>query len=130
PSLAATSNRRMSLSTIGQIAITVHDVERAATFYRDTLGIPLLFQMPNMAFFNCGGIRLMLGLPEGTTETYSSIIYYKVADIQATAAQPKGCGVVFEQEPHVLASIPEHAQLIAFFRNPITKLLDEMSEDN
>jgi len=118
----------MSLSTIGQIAITVHDVERAAAFYRDTLGMPVLFQMPNMAFFNCGGIRLMLGLPEGTQETFSSIIYYKVADIQATAAELKGRGVTFEQEPHFLARMPDHDLWMAFFRDPDKNLLALMSE--
>ncbi len=65
------------LARIGQIAVTVGNLERAVTFYRDTLGMPLLFQVPNMAFFDCGGIRLMLSLAEKQGEIFSSVIYYK-----------------------------------------------------
>ncbi len=54
----------LSHSQIGQIAIIVHDVPKAVTFYRDSLGLPLLFEVPRMAFFDCGGVRLMLGIPE------------------------------------------------------------------
>ena len=50
----------LGLSTIGQIAVTVSQVDRAIAFYRDKLGMKLLFQVPNMGFFDCGGIRLML----------------------------------------------------------------------
>ena len=55
----------LSLDRVGQIAVTVHDLDRAVAFYRDVLGMKLLFQVPpKMAFFDCGGIRLMLSLPE------------------------------------------------------------------
>src|SRR5437870_2261906 len=64
------------LARIGQIAVTVSDLDRAVPFYRDTLGMRHLFQVPNMAFFDCGGIRLMLGLPEKSGERFSSVIYY------------------------------------------------------
>jgi methylmalonyl-CoA/ethylmalonyl-CoA epimerase len=68
------------LGPIGQIAITVRDLERAVAFYRDKLGLPLLFQVPGMAFFDCQGIRLMLSLPEKSGEAYSSILYYRAED--------------------------------------------------
>ncbi len=55
---AASSN--LGIQNIGQISIIVHDLERATAFYRDTLGLPLLFTVPNLAFFDCGGVRLML----------------------------------------------------------------------
>ena len=52
-----------SLSRIGQIFVNVHDLDRAIAFYRDVLGVRFLFQAPpNMAFFDCDGIRLMLGV--------------------------------------------------------------------
>jgi catechol 2,3-dioxygenase-like lactoylglutathione lyase family enzyme len=70
------------LQSIGQIHIRVSDIDRAAEFYRDTLGMAFLFQVPGqpMAFFQRGDIRLYLGVPE-TEEFWSkSIHYYRVAD--------------------------------------------------
>ncbi len=75
----------VELSNVEQIAIIVHDVDRAVRFYRDILGLPFLFQVPNMAFFQCGEVRLMLGIPSAPEFDHpSSIIYYHVADIEAT----------------------------------------------
>ena len=68
------------LGAIGQIAITASDVDRAIAFYRDSLGMKLLFQVPGMGFFDCSGIRLMLSKAERPQESYSSILYFRVAD--------------------------------------------------
>src|SRR5579872_5613999 len=116
-----------ALSAIGQVAITVTDVERAVAFYRDSLGMKLLFQMPGMAFFDCGGIRLMLS-PSEHGEQYSSIIYYKVPDIQQAFAEIGSGGVAFEGEPHLVARMPDHELWMAFFRDPDRNLLALMSE--
>jgi methylmalonyl-CoA/ethylmalonyl-CoA epimerase len=116
------------LSTIGQIAITVTDVARAIAFYRDTLGIKLLFQMPNMGFFDCGGVRLMLSGSDKPGETFSSVIYFKVADIQTAAKELAARGVAFEREPHMIAKLPDHELWMAFFRDPDRNLLALMSE--
>jgi methylmalonyl-CoA/ethylmalonyl-CoA epimerase len=124
---AASQTTPSGLSAIGQIGTTVTDVERAASFYRDRLGMRLLFQIPNMAFFDCAGVRLMLSASEAG-ETYSSILYFKVADIQQTAEALKSRGVGFEREPHLLASMPDHDLWMAFFRDPDRNLLALMSE--
>jgi len=116
------------LSTIGQIGITVTDVERAIAFYRDTLGMKLLFQVPNMGFFACDGVRLMLSGSEQPGEQYSSIIYFKVPDIQAAATALGQRGVRFEREPHLLARLSDHELWMAFFRDPDRNLLALMSE--
>src|SRR5690242_11669177 len=78
----------LHLSPIGQIAVRARDVERATAFYRDTLGMRHLFSVPGkLSFFDCGGVRLMLDLPEGEHDHPSSILYFKVVDInQAFAA--------------------------------------------
>jgi len=117
----------LSLSTIGQIALTVRDLGPAVEFYRDKLRIGFLFQAPNMAFFDCGGIRLMLGPPEGTGE-FSSILYFKVDDIQAACETLKSRGVVFEREPHLVAKMPDHDLWMAFFRDPAGNTLALMCE--
>jgi methylmalonyl-CoA/ethylmalonyl-CoA epimerase len=116
------------LSAIGQIAITVTDVERAIAFYRDTLGMKLLFQVPNLGFFDCGGIRLMLSGTEKPGEHYSSVIYFRVGDLQEACRELAARGLVFEQEPHMIARMADHDLWMAFFRDPDRNLLGLMSE--
>ncbi len=116
------------LSQIGQIAVTVQDLERAVRFYRDSLGLRFLFQVPNMAFFDCAGIRLMLTLPEKTNENFSSILYYKVDDIQKAFEALSSRGVAFEGKPHLIAKLQDHDLWMAFFRDPDRNMLALMSE--
>ena len=118
------------LSTIGQIAVVVHDLPRAVAFYRDMLGMRLLFEAPpKMAFFDCGGIRLMLSLPETPEFDHAaSVIYYKVDDIRTAHAALRGRGVSFDGEPHVVARLPAHDLWMAFCRDPEGNVLALMSE--
>ena len=116
------------LNRIGQIAVTVTDLERAVAFYRDSLGMRLLFQVPNMAFFDCGGVRLMLGLPEKPGQTLSSVIYYKVDEIQQACEVLSSRGVEFEAKPHLIAKMPDHDLWMAFLRDPDRNLLSLMCE--
>jgi methylmalonyl-CoA/ethylmalonyl-CoA epimerase len=113
------------LSSIGQIAMTSHDIARTVGFYRDKLGIRFLFEAPNMAFFDCGGIRLMLGPSEGAP---SSTVYFKVDDIQTAADALKARGVEFERDPHLVAKMPDHDLWLAFFRDPDRNTLALMCE--
>jgi methylmalonyl-CoA/ethylmalonyl-CoA epimerase len=116
------------LSTIGQIAITVADVDRAAAYYRDTLGMKPLFQFPGLAFFDCDGMRLMLTAPEKPGEPYSSIVYFKVPDIHRAHAALAARGVEFERQPHLTARMPDHDLWMAFFRDLDRNLLALMCE--
>jgi len=117
------------LTQIGQIAVNVHDVKRAVVFYRDTLGMKLLFEIPNAAFFDCGGVCLMLSLPEQPEfDRSASIIYYKVPNIRATFETLSSRGVRFEGEPHFIARMPDHDLWMAFFRDSEGNLLALMSE--
>lgn len=117
------------LERIGQIAINVKSLERAVAFYRDTLGMKFLFEAPGLAFFDCGGVRLMLGPAEKPEFDHpGSILYYKVADIGATHRRLRDRGVVFEAEPHLVARLPEHDLHLAFFRDTEGNLLALMGE--
>jgi methylmalonyl-CoA/ethylmalonyl-CoA epimerase len=116
------------LTSIGQLAITVKQLPRAISFYRDTLGLAFLYEASNMAFFDCGGTRLMLGPAEQPESTYSSIIYYKTDDIQATAQLLRSRRVVFESEPRMIAKMPDHELWMAFFRDSEGNLAGLMSE--
>ena len=118
------------LSQIGQIAVPVSDIERAVAFYRDTLGMRFLFQAPpGLGFFDCAGVRLMLDAPaKAQSENHSSIICYKVPDLDAAFEQLSARGVVFEAKPHLIAKLPDHELWMAFFRDPDSNLLALMSE--
>jgi len=120
----------IGISRLGQIAINAHDVERAASFYQDVLGLKLLFKAPpGLAFFDCGGVRLMLARPEKPElDAHSSILYFAVPDIQFAHAKMKESGVKFEDEPHLLAKMPDHDLWMAFFRDSENNLLALMSE--
>ena len=123
------ANADLSSATIGQASINVHDLDKAATFYRDTLGMRFLFQIPKMAFFDCGGLRLMLAVPEKPEFDHpSSVFYFKVGDIQAVARTLESRGVKFEGAPHMIARMPDHDLWMAFFRDADANLLALMSE--
>jgi methylmalonyl-CoA/ethylmalonyl-CoA epimerase len=119
----------LRLTQIGQIAINTKDLEAAVRFYRDTLGLRLLFQFPKLAFFDCGGVRLMLSLPEKPEFDHaSSIVYYKVDDIQGACAALRERGVTIEAGPQLVAKMPDHDLWMAFFRDPDHNPLALMSE--
>lgn len=120
---------RAGIDGIGQIAIVVHDVPRATAFYRDTLGLRFLFDAPNLAFFDCGGVRLMLSTPSSPEFDHpGSIVYYKVADIDRAYHVLAERGVAFDQKPHVVAKLEAHDLWLAFFRDPDKNMLALMCE--
>lgn len=118
------------IERIGQISINVHDVQRAVGFYRDTLGLQLLFQAPpKMAFFDCGGVRLMLSLPETAEFDHPGcILYLRVPDIQAAFGWLEQRGVPFAAKPHLVARLENHDLHLAFFHDPDGNPLALMSE--
>ncbi len=131
PASAASSGPEARLlRRVGQIAIVVHDVARAVRFYRDTLGLALLFEAPPaLAFFDCGGQRLMLTLPEGPAEGHgTSILYYVVEDIEAATAALTARGIQFLNPPGVVARMPDHDLWMAACRDSEGNLLELMSE--
>lgn len=114
---------------IGQIAVTAYDLSRAVRFYRDTLGLPFLFEAPKLAFFDAGGVRLMLSPPEGAEHDHpASVIYYRVSDIQAATARLTQKGAECVGEPHLIAKLPDHDLWMAFFRDTEGNTLALMSE--
>ncbi len=117
------------LRQIGQIAVNAKDVARATAFYRDVLGLTLLFQAgPNLSFFDCGGIRLMITVPEAEFDHPSTILYYKVDDIRASYESLKARGAEFRDEPHFLAKMPDHDLWMTFLKDSEGNTLALMSE--
>ena len=119
-----------SLDRIGQISLVVHDVERAVAYYRDVLGMTFLFSAgPTLAFFDCGGVRLMLGpASEPRFDHPASILYYKVDDIGAAFATLKARGAIVEREPQRTADMDTYELWIGFLRDPDDNVLALMAE--
>ena len=118
------------LESIGQIALVVHDVPRAVAYYRDVLGMKFLFSAgPTLAFFDCGGVRLMLGpASEPRFDHPASILYYRVQDIGAAFATLKARGALVEREPQLTANMGTYELWIGFLRDPDENILALMSE--
>jgi predicted enzyme related to lactoylglutathione lyase len=117
------------LSTLGQISMTAHDVARATSFYRDRLGLRFLFEFPNLAFFDCAGVRLMISKPEKPEFDHpGSVLYFKVDDLDAAHADLVGKGVEFTDKPHLIAKLPDHELWMAFFKDSEGNTLALMEE--
>ncbi len=113
---------------IGQIALTVDDLSRARNFYQNTLGMKFLFDAGQLAFFQCGAIRIMLSTPEKSEPRGGTILYYKVDDIHAAHSALKQRGAEFFQEPHLIAKMPDHDLWMAFLKDTEGNTLGIMCE--
>jgi catechol 2,3-dioxygenase-like lactoylglutathione lyase family enzyme len=115
---------------IGQIHVSVADIDASVAFYRDKLGLRLLFQVPGqpMAFFDCDGVRLYLGRPESPDFTSHPVVYFAVDDVQAAHAELTARGIDFVSDPHVVHRTEESELWMAFFRDPDGTHLAIMAE--
>ena len=92
----------VQLGAIGQIARPVQDIETAIAFYGGVLGLPHLYTFGDLAFFDCGGTRLMLTAGDEVKQQDQYVIYFRVPDIHAAHAELAGRGAVFEAAPHII----------------------------
>jgi len=113
---------------IAQIALSVTDLPRATAFYRDTLGLKLLFEVPGMSFFDVEGVRLMLSASGGKPGGRDTVFYFKVDDAGQAHADLSAKGVHFEQPPHVIGRTPTSEVMLAFCTDPDGNLLGLMSD--
>ena len=120
----------MNISSIGQIAIAISDLEKATYFYQKILKLELLFDVPpNLAFFNCDGVRLMLSTLQGPEQDHkTSVIYYKITNIEAIFEELKSLQVDIERAPGMAAKMEDHELWIGFIRDPDGNLVGLMEE--
>jgi DNA-binding CsgD family transcriptional regulator/catechol 2,3-dioxygenase-like lactoylglutathione lyase family enzyme len=120
-------NDTMNLGPIGQIARSVSNTAASEAWYRDVLGLKHLYTFGTLAFFDCGGTRLMLSQEGGMKP--ESILYLRVTDIAATHDALKARGVKFTHAPHM---IHRHAdgteEWMGFFEDPDGRPLALMSQ--
>ena len=119
----------LGIQNIGQISIIVKDLQRATAFYRDVLGLPLLFAVPNLAFFDCGGVRLMLG-PAETPEFdhLSSILYFRVPDLNTSYQRLVELGAKIFAPPRLIAPMATRDLWMAAFYDSEGNIHQLMSE--
>jgi methylmalonyl-CoA/ethylmalonyl-CoA epimerase len=123
------STTGLGITRVGQVAINARDVARATAFYRDVLGLQFLFAAGQLAFFDCGGLRLMLDHAEKLEYDHpSSILYFSVPDIQAAHRRLVDAGVAIVAEPQLVAKMPDHDLWMNFFRDTEQNVMALMSE--
>ena len=117
------------MSAIGQIALRVTDADRAEAFYRDTLRLTRLYRFGELAFFDCSGVRLMLDGGHSTAlPGFTCCVYFRVENIEARFAEMKAQGAHFDDEPHLIARMPDHELWMVFFKDPDGNQLALMEE--
>lgn len=117
------------LNGVIQVAIPARDIDRATAFYRDTLGLGLLMNGPNMAFLDCGGIRVYLDANPGSTEPGgNSLVYFRATNIQHALKTFKDSGVTIHREPHVIASLEDRDVWLMWIRDSESNLLGIIEE--
>ena len=108
------------LGRIGQIALSVADLDRSIAFWRDAVGLTFLFQAPNVAFFEVAGVRLMLGAAETDEKAAGTVLYFETADLDSTyaAIRDRGAKVAKNGEPHFIAKLGAKEIWMGFLEDP------------
>jgi DNA-binding CsgD family transcriptional regulator/catechol 2,3-dioxygenase-like lactoylglutathione lyase family enzyme len=121
-------NADMKLGPMGQVSRTVKDVAAAKLWYADVLGLPHLYSFGDLAFFDCGGVRLFLS--EGDPSSGDSILYFRVDDIRSAHATLSERGVQFVNAPHMIHKHPDGTEeWMAVFNDPDCRPLALMSQE-
>jgi methylmalonyl-CoA/ethylmalonyl-CoA epimerase len=123
------SESRSIVGTLGQVALTVADLDAAVEFYGDTLGLRLIGRFPPaLAFFDIGSTRLMITGVEQVSNMGNSTLYFNVSDIHISYDELVSRGVVFEGEPQVIHAAGDYSLSMAFFRDPEGNIMAIMDE--
>ncbi len=117
----ASMSCELRLGPIGQISRPAGDVQRAVAWYRDVLGLAHLYTFGDLAFFDCGGVRLFLSAEDNgrAAAAEPSILYFRVPDIQAAYGVLRSRGVEFRGAPHLIYKHEDGTEeWMAFFDDP------------
>ena len=106
------------LGTIMQILVPVTDVDRAAAFYEDVLGLPLLFKYPGNAFFDADGVRIYLAKPAEPGFDGAATIYFRVDDVTAVFERLVDRGATVRERPEVAHRDASYDLWLAFVQDP------------
>ncbi|MEJ2303024.1 MAG: VOC family protein [Anaerolineales bacterium] len=119
----------IALNRLGQVSLTVDDVDVAEHFYEEILGLRKLYRFSDLVFFDCAGVRLFITKPEtGSFSPASSILYFRTPDITSSVQEMAARGVSFIDEPHLVAEMEDHDLWMAFFKDPAGNTLALMHQ--
>jgi methylmalonyl-CoA/ethylmalonyl-CoA epimerase len=121
------SETAIHVAEIAQVALTVTNLDEARAFYRDVLGMQFMFDAGSMAFFQCGAVRVLIGTGEQEPGG-GTIVYFRVADLEAAHAALAACAVEIAQAPHLVARMKTHDLWLAFVKDPSGNTLGLMEE--
>ena len=109
----------IGLGALGQVALTVDDVDAAERFYGGVLGLRKLYRFGELLFFDCAGLRLLI--EKSNIRPFapaSSVLYFRTPDLVVSTRTLKARGVVFIDEPHLIAPMEDHDLWMTFFKDP------------
>ena len=108
-----------ALSKLAQIALSTRDLPKAISFYRDTLGLKLMFEVSGMAFFDMDGTRLMIGAAQykGPLQN-NTYLYFEAGDWAETEAALTARGVKFDGDAEVIQRAEGKEHALRFFKDP------------
>ena len=118
----------ITLNQIGQIVVTVDDVDSAENFYTEKLGLHKLYRYGDLLFFDCAGVRLLIEKGKEPFEPKSSILYFRVADINLVYNEMLQRGVDFVDQPHMIAPMEDHDLWMVFLKDPAGNMHALMQE--
>ncbi len=119
----------VTLNQLGQVSLSVDDIDTAERFYGETLGLRKLFRFGNLAFFDCGGVRLFIEKSNSQAfSPQSSVLYFRTPDITVAVRELKARGVSFIDSPHLIAPMEDHDLWMAFFKDPSGNTMALMHE--
>ena len=119
----------LTLTQLGQVSLTVDDVDAAERFYGETLGLRKLFRFGELVFFDCSGVRLFIEKSNSKPfTTASSVLYFRTPDIAMAFRQLKSRGVSFVDTPHLIAPMEDHDLWMTFFKDPSGNTMALMHE--
>jgi methylmalonyl-CoA/ethylmalonyl-CoA epimerase len=107
------------LGRLGQIALASRDIDRSEAFYGTALGLRKLFRYGDLTFFDCGGVRLLVEKVHDAAQFVANgTFYFAVPDIVLSRKALAARGVVFIDQPHLIAPMPDHDLWMTFFNDP------------
>jgi methylmalonyl-CoA/ethylmalonyl-CoA epimerase len=119
----------VTLGQIGQVSLTVDDIDVAERFYGEILGLRKLFRFGDLVFFDCSGVRLFIEKSNGKPfSPASSVFYFRIPDIAVAQRALKARGVAFVDSPHLIAPMEDHDLWMVFFKDPAGNPLALMQE--
>ena len=118
----------IALSQIGQVSLSVDNIDTAEKFYGEGLGLRKLYRFGNLTFFDCSGVRLFIEATETKPLPKSSVLYFRTPDITVSMRELKSRGISFIEGPSLIAPMEDHDLWMAFFTDPAGNTLALMQE--